>query len=77
MRFDTDSPECAWEPFMEWMRSHGLDPRDAKSLDVDESAMTVTVHEYETPRRVVVDKLAMKDPRTVPIASLPPRRFSA
>lgn len=74
MRFDADSPECGWDPFMEWMRSEGLDPAAAKALAVDESAMTATVHEYAMPKRAVGNELVMEEPRTINIQSLPPRR---
>lgn len=75
---DTRSPERAWEPFMAWLRSQGLEPRDLRAITLDPATMTgtATVMKRKNGKFYVepgADEVATYT-RSVPITTLPPLR---
>lgn len=78
LRIDTRSPECGWEPFVDWLRSQNLDPVNVRDIDIDEDTMhaKVTLYKRTPSGKRYLDRhgqVAAKT-RTIPINSLPPRR---
>ncbi len=72
---DLRSPERAWGPFMEWLRSQGVKPDNCCAIDVDEEAMRATVTEFKRDmlgKKVVRDGAVVRKERRVRISSLPP-----
>lgn len=73
---DTRSPERGWQPLLDWLSDHGLDPSRVRAVTVDEQTLAgeVTVYKMRGGKKYVIgDHLATKQQR-VQFRSLPPRR---
>lgn len=45
---DVDSPERGWEPFLDWLRVHDLDPTLVREVRVDGATLAGEVVVYRT-----------------------------
>lgn len=76
IQIDTRSPERGWQPLLDWLSDHGIDPHQVKAVIVDEQTLAGEVTVYKTragKRYVVGDGVATKQ-RRVQFRTLPPRK---
>jgi hypothetical protein len=76
-RFDTDSPERGWEPFLTWLRSHGLNPNSVRAVAVDGNDGMAEVYQRDSNGKLHLtpehDEVAW-DRVPFTVQSPPPRR---
>ena len=79
IRLDANSPECGWEPLMDWMVAVGYDPVATRSIEIDEASLIATFELFvvDDAGRKVTDEngeeLATYT-EVVALTEMPPRR---
>lgn len=62
---------CGWEPLMEWMRAHDLNPNEIFRFELAHDAPEIHVSAYVL-RRTVAFGMVCTTEYTVPLRSFPP-----
>ncbi len=72
----SESPERGWPPFLDWLRSHDLNPGDVRSISVDGTTATaqIMVRGVDGFPLVDGDEIRIRT-ETVAVHTPPPRRI--
>lgn len=74
--FDLSSPERGWEPFLDWLRSHDLNPNDVRSVAVNEVSIVAELIVRGDDGAPIVDGGELRTrTQTVALHTDPPRRI--
>ena len=75
--FDPSSPESGWEPFLDWLRSHDIDPHTAKSVTIhdDTHGTAQLVRLDENGNRIIADGEPSTYEHQFEVHTPPPRRI--
>lgn len=63
--FDRKSPECGWDPFVNWLNDQGVKATDARRLELNTETMDAEVVLYKQGRTGTTT-------RSIRLTSLPP-----
>lgn len=75
--FTPRSAEAGWQPFMDWLTEHGLNPNDVRQVTVDGAHATVELLQRDGGGRIMIDRARnelVTEIRTIQLACPPPQK---
>lgn len=71
-----DDPVARSEPFLAWLREHGIEPKDTYRVDIDAESVVAHQFDRDSDGEVYYDPAtggaAVRDPVTVPLRAPAP-----